>query len=102
MKLHASLLVLTLAFAMPASATTWLVNSDGGGDFGALDGKRIHTALLMLSPDVESHLQLLARASFALRDPELLRRLAERASPEAIFGQLDVVMRLLELRDMNR
>lgn len=71
-------------------------------DFGALDGRPIHTALLMLSPDVEAHLQLLARVSFALRDAELIRRFREQASSPEIFAQLDVVMHLLETRDRNR
>lgn len=71
-------------------------------DFGALDGVPIHTALLMLSPDVESHLQLLARVSFSLRNAELLRRFRQRASADEVFAQLDVVMRLLEIRDRNR
>ncbi len=71
-------------------------------DFGALDGQLIHAALLMLSPDVESHLQLLARVSHALRDRELLRLFSIGASADQIFAQLEVVMRLVEIRDRNR
>ncbi len=37
-------------------------------DFGALDGKPVHVLFSLISPTMRSHLQLLARLSFALHD----------------------------------
>jgi PTS system nitrogen regulatory IIA component len=71
-------------------------------DFCALDGQLIHTALMLLSPDVETHLQLLARLSLALRDGEMQRLLLRRASRDEIFDRLDALLRLVELRDRSR
>lgn len=67
-------------------------------DFGALDGQRVHTALLLLSPGVEAHLQLLALISFALRDDELCRILRERAPREVILDRLDALLESVESR----
>jgi PTS system nitrogen regulatory IIA component len=39
-------------------------------DFGALDERPVHALFTLISPSVRAHLQLLARLSFALRDPE--------------------------------
>jgi PTS system nitrogen regulatory IIA component len=57
-------------------------------DFGALDGKRVHTVLLLLSPTVESHLQTLARIAFVLQDAAFRRLLEGRDTSEAILGRL--------------
>jgi len=37
-------------------------------DFGALDGQPVHYLFTMVSPTVRSHLHLLSRLAFALRD----------------------------------
>lgn len=37
-------------------------------DFGALDGKPVHTLFSLICPTVRSHLQLLSRLSYALHD----------------------------------
>lgn len=71
-------------------------------DFGALDGQPVHAAVLLLSPDIETHLQLLARLSLALRDAEMQRLLRSRASRDEIFARLDALLRLVELRDRSR
>jgi len=57
-------------------------------DFGALDGKRVHTLFLLLSPTVEAHLQMLARIAFVLRDAAFRRLLERRATREAILDRL--------------
>ena len=67
-------------------------------DFGALDGQRVHTALLVLSPGVEAHLHLLALVSFALRDDALCRILRERAPREVILERLDALLEFVESR----
>jgi len=61
-------------------------------DFGALDGKRVQTLFLLLSPTIEAHLQTLARISFVLQDAAFRRLLDKAATREAI------VSRLAELR----
>ena len=61
-------------------------------DFGALDGKRVHTVFLLLSPTIEAHLQTLARIAFVLQDTTFRRLLERRATSEAIMD------RLVELR----
>ena len=67
-------------------------------DFGALDGQRVHTALLLLSPGVETHLQLLALVAFALRNVEMCRDLTERAPGNAILDRLDTLLEPIESR----
>jgi PTS system nitrogen regulatory IIA component len=67
-------------------------------DFGALDGQRVHTALLLLSPEVEAHLQLLALVSFALRDDELCRGMRNRAPKDVILARLDTLLEAVESR----
>ena len=57
-------------------------------DFGALDGKRVQTIFLLLSPTVEAHLQTLARIAFVLQDAAFRRLLEKRAAPEAILDRL--------------
>ena len=70
-------------------------------DFGALDGRPVHTALLLLSPDVETHLQLLARVALALRDADLCSKLEKRAPREAIDSRLDALFGLIESRESS-
>ncbi len=65
-------------------------------DFGALDGHRVHTALLLLSPGVEAHLQLLALVAFALRHEELCRELLEPAPKDVILERFDTLLAPVE------
>lgn len=51
-------------------------------DFGAPDGRLVSTLFLILSPSVQAHLDALSRLAFVLHDPEVKRRLEERA-PDA-------------------
>jgi PTS system nitrogen regulatory IIA component len=37
-------------------------------DFGAIDGKPVHTLFTIMSPTIKTHLALLSRLAFALRD----------------------------------
>jgi PTS system nitrogen regulatory IIA component len=67
-------------------------------DFGALDGQRVHTALLLLSPGVETHVKLLALVAFSLRDDELCRLLRERAPKDAILDRFDTLLEFVESR----
>ena len=57
-------------------------------DFGALDGKRVHTVFLLLSPTVEAHLQTLARIAFVLQDAAFRKLLERQAASDAILARL--------------
>jgi PTS system nitrogen regulatory IIA component len=61
-------------------------------DFSALDAKRVHTVVLVLSPTIEAHLQTLARIGLVLQDHAFRKLLEKRATCEAILA------RLVELR----
>ncbi len=54
-------------------------------DFGALDGKPVHTLFTLVSPTIRAHLHLLSRLSFALREPRFLGVVTPAGSREAIF-----------------
>jgi len=60
-------------------------------DFGALDGKPVHTVFLILSPTVQAHLQTLARIGFVMQDPAFRKLLDRRATREAILDRLDAL-----------
>jgi PTS system nitrogen regulatory IIA component len=55
-------------------------------DFGALDGKPVHVLFSLICPTMRSHLQLLARLSFALHD-EKFKEVVMRQ------GTLDEILR---------
>jgi PTS system nitrogen regulatory IIA component len=54
-------------------------------DFGALDGKLVHTLFTLVSPTIRAHLHLLSRLSFALREPRFHRAITTQASREEIL-----------------
>jgi PTS system nitrogen regulatory IIA component len=54
-------------------------------EYGSLDGQPVHTLFTLLSPTVRDHLQMLARLSFALRQPAFAAVIAGRAAPERIL-----------------
>jgi PTS system nitrogen regulatory IIA component len=55
-------------------------------DFGARDGKPVHTLFLLVSPTVGIHLQMLARLAGALHDPEFKGAVLRRAPAEEILA----------------
>jgi PTS system nitrogen regulatory IIA component len=68
--------------------TVLLCFLDHAVDFGALDGKRVHTLFLLLSPTVEAHLQTLARIAFVLQDAVFRKLLEKHAAGDAILARL--------------
>jgi PTS system nitrogen regulatory IIA component len=56
-------------------------------DFGALDGKPVSVFFSLVSPTTRSHLQLLARLSFALHDAQFKDAIMRRAPAEEIYRQ---------------
>jgi PTS system nitrogen regulatory IIA component len=57
-------------------------------EFGALDGKPVQTLFVVVSPTLRGHLHLMARVSFAVRDPEFKALLLEQASRDSLIGAL--------------
>lgn len=60
-------------------------------DFGALDGLPVKALFVLICPTVKSHLRLLSRLAFALKDAEVLGCLQEEAGREAIHEAFDRV-----------
>ena len=57
-------------------------------DFGALDGKPVHVLFSIISPTNRSHLQLLSRLSFALRDDGFNKAVTRHAAKDDIMRKL--------------
>jgi PTS system nitrogen regulatory IIA component len=57
-------------------------------DFGALDGKPVYVLFSIISPTNRSHLQLLARLSFALHDKRLRQAVIRGAAKEDILTEI--------------
>lgn len=53
-------------------------------DMGAMDGKPVHTLVLLLSTTPKQHLELLARLAFLFRQPKFVLLLGTRANPDTI------------------
>lgn len=59
--------------------------------FDALDAQPVHTLFTMLSPTVRAHLQMLARLSFALHQPEFAEVISRHGSREEILKACEAV-----------
>jgi PTS system nitrogen regulatory IIA component len=57
-------------------------------DFGALDGKPVHTLFAIVSPTIRGHLGLLSRLAYSLRDPDFAAMIARQGSREEILQQV--------------
>ncbi len=57
-------------------------------DFKALDGIPVSILFTIISPTVRSHLHLLSRIAFILRDPKVTAVLARRGSPQEILAEI--------------
>jgi nitrogen PTS system EIIA component len=55
-------------------------------EFGALDGQPVHTLFTIISPSVRTHLHILSRLSFALRDAEVKKAIASQATRQEILA----------------
>jgi PTS system nitrogen regulatory IIA component len=55
--------------------------------FDAIDGQPVHTIFTMISPTIKGHLQLLARLSWALHDPQFKALVARRATADEIVKE---------------
>ena len=55
-------------------------------EFGALDGKPVHTLFTMVSPTITAHLSLLSKLAFALRHPDFAGVITRRGTGEEILA----------------
>jgi len=55
-------------------------------EFGALDGKPVSAIIILLSPNVRSHLRLVSILSFVLRDPQVHDALKKQVTPDEILS----------------
>jgi PTS system nitrogen regulatory IIA component len=65
-----------------------------GVDFDAIDSQPVHTLFVVVSSDVPTHLRILARLGYVLRDETLRRLLRERASSTAILERIEALEEL--------
>lgn len=75
----------------PAPDTLSLCFLERPVDFGALDGRPVKALFVLISSTVKSHLRLLSRLAFALKDGDVLRHLDEEAGREAILQAFERV-----------
>lgn len=54
--------------------------------FNAIDGQPVHTLFTIVSPSSQTHLQLLSRLSYALRNPEFMGNIQARADKDSIIS----------------
>ncbi len=69
-----------------------------GIDFDSIDGEPVHTLFTLVSPTVRSHLGLLSRLTFALRQPDFRRTIAGQAAREQILDAAEAVDRMVHPR----
>jgi PTS system nitrogen regulatory IIA component len=55
-------------------------------EFGAIDGKPVHTLFTLVSPTVKAHLHLLSRLTFGLRLPPFRTVVGTQAAREALLA----------------
>ena len=56
-------------------------------EFGAIDGKPVHTLFTLVSPTVRDHLHLLSRLAFSLRDPGFNAAVTRQATKDEIIRE---------------
>lgn len=74
-------------------------------DFGAIDGRPVHTLFTIISPTIKTHLGLLARLAFALREAGFARKVADRSGCTQILEdarRIDAVLSAHEQGEAGR
>jgi len=57
-------------------------------DFGAPDGRPVHTLFSIVSPNIRGHLELLAKLAAALHDPRFKAALGRRAGADELLAEV--------------
>jgi PTS system nitrogen regulatory IIA component len=60
-------------------------------EFDAIDGLPVHALFVVVSPDIPTHLRILAQLGFALRDERLRALLRDAAPSDAIFARVAAI-----------
>ena len=60
-------------------------------EYEALDGKPVNTIFMMVCPSIDSHLKLLSRLAYALRQPEFAEVVAQRRKPDKIIARVAAI-----------
>jgi nitrogen PTS system EIIA component len=60
-------------------------------DFDAIDGLPVHALFVVVSPDIPTHLRILAQLGFALRDEGLRALLRDAAPADAILARVAAI-----------
>ena len=71
-------------------------------DYGAVDDRPVFVLFIMLSPDVQIHLQMLSRLSFCLRDDAFIGFLKTAPDADAFFSEIQTFDNRLEQSGMFR
>ena len=70
-------------------------------DFGAIDGRPVHTFFTIISPTIKTHLGLLARLAFALREAGFARKVADRSGCTQILEDARRIDTLLSAHEQG-
>ncbi|MDX9703578.1 MAG: PTS sugar transporter subunit IIA [Candidatus Auribacterota bacterium] len=60
-------------------------------DYGAIDGKPVHCLFTIVSPTVRSHLNILSRLAFILKDINVKNAILKEESREVILNEIEKV-----------
>ncbi|MBF0302883.1 MAG: PTS sugar transporter subunit IIA [Desulfamplus sp.] len=81
----------------PMIITCFLENSV---DFDAIDDKPVSVLFVILSPSVETHLNLLSRLSFCLRDSNFMAFLHQKPDADLFLNRIKDMERDIDRREM--
>jgi len=71
-------------------------------EFHALDGRPVAILFILLSPSVQTHLQILSKLSFCLRQEDFVAFLKTPPQPETLMSRLGQMERLCDTRDLRQ
>lgn len=58
-------------------------------DYGAIDGKPVNCLFTLISPTVRSHIKMLSRIAYALKNPDVKKALENQVSREIILREIE-------------
>ncbi|MBU1863175.1 MAG: PTS sugar transporter subunit IIA [Candidatus Omnitrophica bacterium] len=64
-------------------------------DYGAIDGKQVDCLFTLISPTVRSHLKMLSRIAYVLKDPQVKEAIVNQFSREIILSKIEKIEHLL-------
>jgi len=85
--------------SIPAVSTCFLAHPV---DFSAIDDQPVQILFLLLSPDVKTHLHLLSRISFCVRDDAFVAFLKSIPGRDAFFDKIEVFEKQLDQAERGR